>query len=272
MVVNYDVTGRGSTFLRGGIGLFTGRPAYSWLQNAYGGTGTQIVFLQCFGPDVPAFTLDPAGQPSQCGNGDEGIPEISVFDPAFRFPRDLRIAVGADQRLPWGLVGTVDLLHVRGRGPVRHPGRQPPPAGGRLRGRGMAACCTARSIPTRDPLARRRSQAFGPVLALTNDAGNRSWSLAFQLQKRFGDGADLTASYTYTDSRDRQSSPGNNSRANLSYTVVDGSLEQPNLRTSLYSLPHKVTLAATARLPLALRAGMFYTRHVRASLHLHRHG
>jgi hypothetical protein len=256
--LNYDVTGRGSTFLRGGIGLFTGRPAYSWLQNAYDGTGTQIVFLQCFGPDVPAFTLDPAGQPSRCGSGDEGIPEISVFDPAFRFPRDLRVALGADQRLPWGLVGTVDLLHVRGvdQFAIRDVNLLPPVGasageGGRL--------LYGTFDPDEGPQARRRSQAFGPVLALTNDAGNRSWSLAVQLQKRLGDDADLTASYTYTDSRDRQSSPGMNSRANLSYTVVDGSLEQPNLRTSLYSQPHKVTVAATARLPLALRAGVFYT-------------
>jgi hypothetical protein len=29
---NYDLSGRGTTFLRGGIGLFAGRPAYFWLR------------------------------------------------------------------------------------------------------------------------------------------------------------------------------------------------------------------------------------------------
>ncbi len=108
------------------------------------------------------------------------------------------------------------------------------------------------------PLARRRSDAFGPVLAMTNDAGDRSWSLAFQLQKRWSEGADVTASYTFTDARDRQSSPGNGSRANLSYTVIDGSLARPNLRPSLYGQPHKVTLAGTASLPLRFRVGLTY--------------
>ncbi len=255
--LNYDVSGRSSTMLRGGIGLFTGRPAYRWLQNAYNGSGTQAIFLQCFGPDVPAFTLDSAGQPDRCGSGEQGLPEITVFDPAFRFPRDLRIAIGADQRLPWGIVGTVDLLYVRGVdqfalrdvnlvGPVGVASGE----GGRL------LYGTFDSI--QGPIAARRSDAFGPVLAMTNDAGDGSWSLAFQLQKRWSDGADVTASYTYTDARDRQSAAGNDSRANLSYTVVDGSLARPDLRPSLYGLPHKVTLAGTARLPLRIRVGLTY--------------
>lgn len=257
--INYDVSGHGSMTLRGGIGLFTGRPAYAWLQNGYNGTGTQEIFLQCFDADVPAFTLDPAHQPDRCGNGDAGLPEITVFDPAFRFPRDLRIAIGMDRRLPWGLVGTVDLLHVRGvnQFAVRDINLLPPIGvaageGGRL------LYGTFDSIE--GPLARRRSNAFGPVLQLTNDSGDRSWSLAFQLQKRFHDGADVTASYTYTDAKDRQSSPGVNSRANLSYTVVDGSLERPRLRTSLYSQTHKVTVAGTVTVPLGFRLGLSYIR------------
>jgi hypothetical protein len=256
--LNYDVSGRGSTMLRGGIGLFAGRPAYRWLQNAYQGSGTQSIFLQCFGPeDVPAFTLDPAAQPDRCGSAEPGLPEITVFDPAFRFPRDLRLAIGADQRMPWGVVGTVDLLYVRGvdQFALRDVNLLPPVGvasgeGGRL------LYGTFDSIE--GPTARRRSDAFGPVLAMTNDAGDRSWSLAFQIQKRWSDGADVTASYTYSDARDRQSAAGNDSRANLSYTVIDGSLARPNLRPSLYGQPHKVTLAGTASLPLRIRVGLTY--------------
>ena len=256
--VSYDASGRGSTILRSGIGFFNGRPAYRWLQNAYNGSGTQSIFLRCFGPeDVPSFTLDPAGQPDRCGSGEPGVPDITVFDPAFRFPRDLRIAVGLDQRLPWGVVGTVDLLHVRGvdQFAIRDINLLPPVGVASAEG-GRLLYGTIDSV--NGPLARRRSDAFGPVLAMTNDAGNRSWSLAFQLQKRWSDGADMTASYTYTDARDRQSSPGDDSRANLSYTVIDGSLARPNLRPSLFSQPHKVTLAAGLGLPLRVRVGLMY--------------
>jgi hypothetical protein len=33
--LNYDVSGRGTTFLRGGIGLFAARAPYFWFQQAY---------------------------------------------------------------------------------------------------------------------------------------------------------------------------------------------------------------------------------------------
>lgn len=50
---------------------------------------------------TPAFTLDPARQPTQCAGAEEALPFISYFDPDFRFPQSLKIAVGIDQRLPW---------------------------------------------------------------------------------------------------------------------------------------------------------------------------
>ena len=61
--VNYDLTGRRTAVLRGGLGLFSGRPAYQWFRNVYARTGAQM--LICEGEDVPAFTLDPARQPTE---------------------------------------------------------------------------------------------------------------------------------------------------------------------------------------------------------------
>jgi hypothetical protein len=257
--VNYDVMGRGRTFLRGGVGLFTGRPAYRWFEDAYNGTGIQLLFLQCFGPDqVPAFTLDPAGQPGQCGNGELPIPEITVFDPAFRYPRDLRVSLGVDQRLPWGLVGTVDLLYVRGVNSVALRDVNLLPASGASAGEGNRPLYgTFDSIE--GPFATRRNGAFGPVTQITNGPNGRSWSAAVQVQKDLGDGDQVTASYTYTDARDYQSMPGNGARSNLANSVLDGSWEHPALRTSFYSLPHKVTVGATVRLPLAIRVGVLYS-------------
>ena len=36
---NYDLSGKGTQQIRGGIGLFTGRPAYVWISNQFGNTG-----------------------------------------------------------------------------------------------------------------------------------------------------------------------------------------------------------------------------------------
>ena len=37
--INYDLNGNGTQQIRGGIGLFTGRPAYVWISNQFGNTG-----------------------------------------------------------------------------------------------------------------------------------------------------------------------------------------------------------------------------------------
>ena len=40
--------------------------------------------------------------------------ELTYFNPSFKFPRNLRLSLGSDVALPYGPVGTVDLLYIRG--------------------------------------------------------------------------------------------------------------------------------------------------------------
>ena len=112
--VSYDVTGRGTVVLRGGVGLFAGRPAYHWFNSVYTFTGLEQVHLDCEGADAPAFTLDPAHQPTSCATPTTPNVFVNYFNPEFRFPRNLRTALGADFRLPWRSVGTIDLLYIKG--------------------------------------------------------------------------------------------------------------------------------------------------------------
>src|SRR6266702_2109149 len=60
---NYDVNGRQEMVFRGGAGVFSGRPPYVWVANAYGNTGLEQQTLFCDGAasggstdTVPAFT------------------------------------------------------------------------------------------------------------------------------------------------------------------------------------------------------------------------
>ncbi len=110
--VNYDLSGRGTTRLRGGLGLFAGSPAYQWFRNVYARNGVRL--LDCGGDDVPDFTLDPASPPIECAPQDPPLLRLNYFDPEFRFPRTFKVAVGADLLLPGGVVGTVDLLYSLG--------------------------------------------------------------------------------------------------------------------------------------------------------------
>src|SRR6266704_3026505 len=99
-----------SSDLRGGVGLFSGSPPYIWVGNAYRDDGTEQLFLSCDGSAVPPF--DPLNQPTACASGAGPVPQLSFFDPGLSFPQNLKVALGADHRLPGGVVGTVDVLYA----------------------------------------------------------------------------------------------------------------------------------------------------------------
>ena len=111
---NYDIGRRGTAFLRGGVGLFSGRPIYLYFSNIFETTGLDWLRVHCTGTDVPAFTIDPGSQPTSCVSSPPVVFEVNSFNPTFRFPRNLRLSLGTDLPLPWSMVGTVDLLYIRG--------------------------------------------------------------------------------------------------------------------------------------------------------------
>ncbi|MEO7987576.1 MAG: TonB-dependent receptor, partial [Gemmatimonadales bacterium] len=254
---SYDLAGRG--FLRGGVGLFSGRPAYHWISSVYAFNGLDASNLFCDGPAVPAFTLDPASQPGTCGSG-LFVPttEVNYFDPAFRFPRSLRVALGTDLRLPGGVVGTVDLLYVRGVNQFYLNDVNLAPTGAAA-AEGGRVLYGSHDPATGAGTPNRRSAAFGPVIQVRNSSGDRSYVATVQVQKRFARGAELSLGYTYTDSKDRLSAAADIASLNFGrINTLDGTLEQRRLATSMYSVPHKITLVGAFDLPLRVRFSLFY--------------
>src|SRR5438132_352635 len=85
---NWDVQGNSDTIVRGGVGIFSGRPPYVWVSNAYTVNGLSQVELDCTTTTgLPAFTVDPTKQPTDCKGGTT-LPtapvnsgEIDYFDP-----------------------------------------------------------------------------------------------------------------------------------------------------------------------------------------------
>ena len=85
------------------------------------------------------------------------MPVIAYFDPGFRFPRSLKVALGLDQRLPWGMVGTVDILYARGVNQFaeRDVNLVPPLGdGGRRRRAGRSTGRSIRRPASREPARR----------------------------------------------------------------------------------------------------------------------
>lgn len=254
---NYDVGGQGRTFLRGGMGLFSGRPMFLYFSNVFETTGLDWLRAACGPDEVPPFTIDPARQPTSCVNSSPFVFEVNYFDPSFRFPRNLRLSLGSDLLLPWGMVGTVDLLYIRGvsQFDMTDVNLQPPTTiaageGGRL------LYGSFDEFGTASP--NRRIPGFGTVAQIRNSSGDRSISASAQVEKRFAGGTDLILAYTYTDARDRMSPDCFNVTCNLDFTPLDGTLDDRTLTTSNFSVAHKITLGVVAEAPLHIRVGLFY--------------
>ena len=112
---NYDVMGNKKTQLRGGIGLFAGRPAFVWISNQVGNNGVQSGSISTdntkafpFSPDVTANipNITNPGAPAPSYN-------IATTEESFRFPQVLRGNFAIDQQLGMGIVGSVEVLFTQ---------------------------------------------------------------------------------------------------------------------------------------------------------------
>ena len=248
----------GSSVIRGGAGVFEGRPAYKWFEAVYSHTGIEALTLQCEGADVPAFVLDPAQQPRSCGSGaDTAVSYASVFDPGFRFPQSFKAAAGLDQQLPWGLRGTFDFVYTRAIQQVFvkevNLVRGLPAASGEG-GRAMYGTIDSDGGVS----SRRPHPAFGSVLEMTNVSGDESVALSGQLQKRLENGSALSLSYTWMSSRDRFSAQEDGPDLDIRGVPVDGTLDDRNLAASVWNVPHKLMFVGAFVLPAGFHMTLTY--------------
>lgn len=111
---NYDIKGNKKTQVRGGLGLFSGRPAFVFISNAVGNNGMQAGSISQdnttaypFSPDIRRNTPAPKpGTPAPSYN-------IAPVEKSFRFPQVFRANLAVDQKLPFGIVGSAEFLFTQ---------------------------------------------------------------------------------------------------------------------------------------------------------------
>ncbi len=114
---NYDVYGDATTQLRGGSGVFTGRPPLVFLSNAIGNNGVLTGFV-----DVSGAAVGTGGYGFTPNPNDYFIPSTptlpSTFDLAFtdqnfKFPQVWKSNIAVDQKLPFGFIGTAEFIYSK---------------------------------------------------------------------------------------------------------------------------------------------------------------
>jgi hypothetical protein len=270
---NWDVDGQATTIVRGGTGVFSGRPPYVWVSNAYSINGLSQVELTCTpapGAGVPPFTPDPNSQPSTCAGGTAVTPpinqgEIDYFDPKTKYPQNWRVALGVDRRLPWGMIGSLDLLYTRDVNGwyttdenLNYRGQD---------GEGRAIYGTFADVGAgTPPLIRSTPDRIdsGPNSRVTqavkvfNKNGAYSYSATIGLQKTFERILDVAVAYTYSRSEDRISLTSSQALSNFRFSPIDGDIQNRNVRPSAFDRPHKISVSGVARLPYGFGVGLTY--------------
>jgi hypothetical protein len=113
---NYDVKGEKKTQIRGGTGIFTGRPPYVFLSNQVGNNGVLTGFIDVSGSAAAAygFTANPNQYFIPSTPTLPSTFDLALTDPNYKMPQVWKNNLAVDQKLPWlGLVFSVELLYNR---------------------------------------------------------------------------------------------------------------------------------------------------------------
>jgi hypothetical protein len=255
---NWQSGGVLTTQLRGGVGMFSGRPPYVWLSNAFSNTGSDFALLNCTGAAVPRYTPETAQLgPTSCGTATPtaGIASVNLFNPGYRFPQELKSSLGVDQELPAGFTGTVEVVFTRGidrtisreinlSGPQENipasatQGLGPRTIYGRPQNHGDFAFAPVRV-----------DNRFRHVVELDRLSAGNAYTIVTELGRSFGRDVEVRAAYTFNRSRDPGSFGSSVATSNVGLHPVGTVVNDFSLAPSAFERPHKVTMNGAFRLP-----------------------
>ncbi|MGW8123771.1 TonB-dependent receptor domain-containing protein [Roseivirga echinicomitans] len=235
--VNWDVNGDKTMQVRGGTGIFTGRIPFVWLSNQVNGSGVirggyglnRTEFANTYGPN---WQFDPSISFGEPANPAATLSsELNLTDENFRLPQVWRTNAAIDKTLPFGILGTLELIYSKDvttafaynavlkdpTGTFSGPDQRPYRTGGLS-----------------------NDANFSNVFLLTNAKKKADYySVTFQLQKQFDNG--FAASVAYTNSRSRDLDAASGSQASSLWTsTVKENRNDPELGFAGFDIPHRV--------------------------------
>jgi TonB dependent receptor len=246
---NYDVTADHNNPVHGGVGVFSGPPAYVWLSNSFQNSG-YIGYnqLTCNSGTKVAPTLNNgtvANPPTTCANGVTAgsAGEIDYTDKNFHYPQDLKASLGYDPHLPWGVTAHASYLFTHAiYAPIFQNAALAGPIGTGPYGNaiyGLTPNNPAENIPNRTE-----------IFELTNTNKNWSYDITGGLSKQFSRALNASIYYTYSQARDVQSITSTTSASSYTYSWSPyWNQSQQRLGISNFQTPHKVTASVVYEMP-----------------------
>lgn len=251
---NWDVMSDQKTQVRGGTGIFTGKPAYVWVSNQIGNTGLLLGRIDEQPPAAGVFrgfNPNPLAYKPVVTGASAASYELDITDPDFKFPQLWRSNIAVDRALPWGLVATGEYLYSRDINGVYYinanlPTPQSAFAGVDARPRWVGTACVTAGNPG-GCVTRINAQPGNVVtqaFVIKNQNVGRSWLASGSLMKSLASGFSAKAAYAYGVSRNTVDA-GSTAAGTYNGIAHAGNPNNPGLAFSQNSPGHRVFINAS---------------------------
>ena len=242
---NWNAVGDRRTQVRGGSGVFTGRIPFVWFGNVISNPGANPNLYPA--PGAPQI-------PTEQGSILQQSFDLNAMDPDFEWPQIWTTDIAVDQQLPWGLLGTLELIYSRDLNAIY------------MRNADLVA--PVGTVPGVDgrPYYGAPNHELNPdfgagIYVIDNVDEGSATNLSAQLRKTWESGLSAMVAYNFTDAENNLQST---EIASVLWQTqpVQGNPNQPGLAPSQFGPRHRIVASLTYgkqwSASLRTQVGLFY--------------
>ncbi len=251
---NWDVHHNHQTQIRGGAGVFTGRTPFVWISNQYSNTGVGIISSSLSNQNqvtAAGVHFNPV-TPFQPTTGLLPI-VINTTNQHFKYPRAFRSNLAVDQRLPFGIIGTIEGIYTKTIQDINYNDLN-------LAG----ATATEHLGNTSRPFyGAVNNPAFSNVINLTNTSKGYGYNFSAKLAKTYSNGWTASLAYSLGHSYALNNGTSSVALSNYRYAYNINGLNNLDEGRSNYDMGSKVVGYVAKRWVyakhFATQVGLVYT-------------
>ena len=245
---NYDVLGDRTLQIRGGTGLFSGRPPFVWISNQVGNNGILTGSLRkdnttdyAFSPDVNTHIPANPTLPSSYS--------LAMTEKNFRFPQTWRTNIALDKQLNGGWVASLEAIYSKTINNIFYYNANQVLSDSTLNtangsrpifpGAGLSS--------TTQNNAMRENDFINDAIILGNTNEGYSYSVTAKLEKQFAKNWYAMAAYNFGEAKDMITG-GSIAYSSWRDNFTRNGNNRPDLAYSDFDQRHRVIAAGTYRL------------------------
>ena len=247
---NYDAFGNIKTQLRGGTGIFTGRPPYVFISNQVGNNGVLTGYIDSDnkGATKYGFTSDPNKYYIPATPTLPSTFDIALTKENYKFPQVLKTNIAVDQKLPLGFVGTIEYINSTNLNAVHYYNANLDVPTGKFGG------VDTRPMYARTDAGVRVNDNVSNAIVLTNINGTYFNSVTLKLEYPYQKGLYGSFAYTKSYAQDYMSAGSIASGSWTSARSVNGNNDLP-LSQSDFVSPNRLVGLLGYKIEYGKKAG-----------------